>query len=161
MSLMDKWTGKRNGMVGQVGQVEQEALGSGSSGETGDVALNQALANFKLSVHAWSEAEFSRPRTVVLGVRHRSWRLAASVALGCTLVAAGVSGGVYEGEQRREAAKVAAEARAAEQQRLVAAEKARQDEEDLLAKVDSDVSRETPSAMEPLAQLMAEDEVQK
>ncbi len=56
---------------------------------------------------------------------------------------------------------IAAVARAAEQQRLVAAEKARQEEEDLLAKVDSDVSRETPSAMEPLAQLMAEDEVQK
>jgi hypothetical protein len=28
----------------------------------------------------------------------------------------------------------------------------------LLAKVDSDVSRAVPSAMEPLAQLMAEDE---
>jgi hypothetical protein len=30
----------------------------------------------------------------------------------------------------------------------------------LLAKVDSDVSREVPSAMEPLAQLMAGDETQ-
>jgi hypothetical protein len=83
------------------------------------------------------------------------------VALGCTLVVGGVSGGVYERHQRQEAARVAAEAQAAEQQRLVAAEKARQDEEDLLAKVDSDVSREAPSALEPLAQLMAEDEVQK
>ena len=46
----------------------------------------------------------------------------------------------------------------AEQQRLVAAEQAREEEEDLLSKVDSDVSREVPSAMEPLAQLMAEDE---
>jgi len=34
---------------------------------------------------------------------------------------------------------------------------AREDEEELLAKVDSDVSRVVPSAMEPLAQLMAED----
>jgi hypothetical protein len=32
--------------------------------------------------------------------------------------------------------------------------------EDLLAKVDSDVSRAVPSAMEPLAQLMADDEPQ-
>jgi len=46
----------------------------------------------------------------------------------------------------------------AEQQRLAAQERARQEEEDLLAKVDSDVSREVPSAMEPLAQLMAGDE---
>jgi hypothetical protein len=53
---------------------------------------------------------------------------------------------------------MAAAARAAESERLVAAERARVEEEDLLAKVDSDVSREVPSAMEPLARLMAEDE---
>jgi hypothetical protein len=126
-----------------------------------DETLTQALVDFKLSVHAWSDAELSRPRMFAQGVRRRSWRLAAGVALGCTLVVGGVSGGVYERHQRQEAARVAAEAQAAEQQRLVAAEKARQDEEDLLAKVDSDVSREAPSALEPLAQLMAEDEVQK
>jgi hypothetical protein len=51
-------------------------------------------------------------------------------------------------------------ARAAEQQRQAAQERARQEEEDLLAKVDSDVSREVPSAMEPLAQLMAGDVTQ-
>ena len=126
-----------------------------------DKELSEALVNFKLSVHAWSDAELSRPRTVAQGVRRRSWRLAVGLAMGCTLVAGGVSGGVYERHQKQEAARIAAEAKVADQQRLVAAEKARQDEEDLLAKVDSDVSRETPSAMEPLAQLMAEDEVQK
>jgi hypothetical protein len=47
----------------------------------------------------------------------------------------------------------------AERQRL-AAEQRNRDEEELLAKVDSDVSREVPSAMEPLAQLMAEDDTQ-
>jgi hypothetical protein len=36
----------------------------------------------------------------------------------------------------------------------------RKDDEDLLAKVDSDVSRQVPRAMEPLAQLMVEDETQ-
>ncbi len=54
-----------------------------------------------------------------------------------------------------------AAARVAEQQRLVAQQRerqARQEDEDLLAKVDSDVSREVPLAMEPLAQLMVEDE---
>lgn len=156
MSFMDRWTKKSN----ELG--EREALDSRTTGEPMDEALQQALVDFKLSIHAWSDAELSRPRTLAQGVRHRSWRLAAGVALGCTLIAGGVSGGIYERHQRQqEAAKIAAEARAAQQQRLVAAEKTRQDEEDLLAKVDSDVSRETPSAMEPLAQLMAEDEVQK
>ena len=85
-------------------------------------------------------------------------------ALGCVLVAgAGVSGGVHWTHQRQELARLAAvklamqQAEAAEQQRLAVAQQA-QDEEELLAKVDSDVSREVPSAMEPLAQLMAEDE---
>ena len=159
MSLMDRWTRKTNGTP------EQEALDRMAAGELMDQAvdetLSRVLADFKMSVHAWSDAELSRPRGLAQGMRRRSWRLAAGVALGCTLVAGGVSGGVYERHQRHEAARVAAEAQVAEQQRLVAAEKARQDEEDLLAKVDSDESRETPSAMEPLAQLMAEDEVQR
>jgi hypothetical protein len=82
------------------------------------------------------------------------WQLATVWALGCVLVLSGVSG-VYE--HHRRVMKMAA-ARIAEQQRLAALEQARQEDEDLLAKVDSDVSREVPSAMEPLAQLMAEDE---
>jgi hypothetical protein len=53
-------------------------------------------------------------------------------------------------------ARAAAE-RQAEQQRLAAEEQAREMDE-LLAQVDSDLSREVPSAMEPLTQLMAEDE---
>ena len=100
---------------------------------------------------------YSRPRTAAQVVRHRSWRLAAGWTLGCALVAGGVSGAVYERHQRQEMARIAA-ARVAEQQRLVREQQAREEEEDLLAKVDSDVSREVPSAMEPLAQLMAEDE---
>jgi hypothetical protein len=54
-----------------------------------------------------------------------------------------------------------AAARVAQQQRLAAQQRdqqAQQEDEDLLAKVDRDVSREVPVAMEPLAQLMAEDE---
>ncbi|MGP8175707.1 MAG: hypothetical protein ACLP7O_14330 [Terracidiphilus sp.] len=119
--------------------------------------LAQVLKNFRASVLAWSDAAYSRPRTAVKTVRQRSWRLAAGWALGCALVAGGVSGGVHERHHRQELARMAA-ARAAEQQRLVAEQRVREEEEDLLAKVDSDVSREVPSAMEPLAQLMAEDE---
>jgi hypothetical protein len=145
MSFKDK-VGPENEVSG-VGKFRDEA------GE-----LDEALSNFRLSVHSWSEAEFSRPRTVVEPVRRRIWRLAAGWALGCILVAGSVSGGVYEHHLKE--MKIA-QARIVEHERLVAEQRnqqARQEEEDLLAKVDSDVSREVPSAMEPLAQLMAEDE---
>ena len=123
------------------------------------VEVDEAIRDFRLSVHAWSEAAYSRPRTApAAAVRRHLWRLASAWALGCVLVIGGVStGGVYEHHQRE--VRIAA-ARAAEQQRQAAQERARQEEEDLLAKVDSDVSREVPSAMEPLAKLMAGDETQ-
>ena len=121
-----------------------------------DQELKQALSNFKSSVFAWSDAEYGKPRMAVRPVRQRSWRLAAGWALGCVLMAGGVSGGVYERHYRQEQAKIAA-VREAERQRLAAEQRVREEDE-LLAKVDSDVSREIPTAMEPLAQLMAEDE---
>jgi hypothetical protein len=123
-----------------------------------DEALEQALKNFRQSVLAWSEAEFGRTRPAEKTLRERSWRLAAGWALSVVLVAGSVSGGVYDRHRRAEMAKAAAAAQAARQQRAVAERQAREDEEDLLAKVDSDVSKEVPSAMEPLAQLMAEDD---
>jgi len=123
-----------------------------------DLLLEQALVNFRSSVHAWSAAEYSRVRPAVKVVRQRSWRLAAGWALAGLLVAGGAGGGVYE-HHRQETARIAAAARLAEQQRLAGEQRAREvEEEDLLAKVDRDVSRQVPSAMEPLAQLMAEDE---
>jgi hypothetical protein len=119
--------------------------------------LEEALANFRSTVLAWSDAAYHRPRTALAAApRHRLWRLAAGWSLGCVLIAGGVSGGFYEHRHRQEVARMAA-VREAEHQRQVAEQRARE-EEDLLAKVDSDVSREVPSAMEPLAQLMAEDE---
>jgi hypothetical protein len=126
-----------------------------------DPVLVQALRSFRSCVHAWSEAELSRPRAVaeMRAAPARSWRRAAGLAFAIALATAGISGGVYEHRQRLalERDRVAKQ-HLAEQQRLVAAQQAREDEEDLLAKVDSDVSREVPAAMEPLAQLMAEDE---
>jgi hypothetical protein len=78
--------------------------------------------------------------------------MAAGCALGCALIAGGVSGGVYERHLKQ--ARVAA-ALEAEHQRQLAADR---EAEELMADVDSDISRQVPSAMEPLAQLMAEDE---
>jgi hypothetical protein len=124
-----------------------------------DAAVELALRNFRSSVHAWSEAAYGQARPVTV-VRHASWRLAAGWALGCALAAGSVAGGVYERHHRQEMARIAAAAQAASQQKLAAEKRARQEDEDLLAKVDSDVSREVPSAMEPLAQMMNEDEAQ-
>ena len=121
-----------------------------------DLRLEQALVNFRSSVHAWSAAELSRVRPGVKVQRLRSWRLVAGWALAGVLVAGGVSGGFYERHQKE--LRIEAAARLAEQQRVARELQAREEEEDLLAKVDSDVSRVVPSAREPLAQLMDDDE---
>jgi predicted nucleic acid-binding Zn ribbon protein len=125
-----------------------------------DAEFEEALKNFKSSVHAWSDAAYSRPRTVAREVRVRSWRLAAGWALGCVLVAGSVSGGLMERHYRAELARIAAQQRAVEQARQLQQQQARAKitDEVLLADVDSAVSRQVPDAMEPLAQMMADDE---
>jgi hypothetical protein len=87
------------------------------------------------------------------------------------LVAGGVSVGFWE-HHRLQAAEQAriAQQHQMELQRIVAEhaersghvaraeQKTREEEEQLLASVDSAVARQVPAAMEPLAELMAEDE---
>ena len=53
-----------------------------------DAELEEAISNFRSSVHAWSADAYSRPRYMP-GAAHQSrvWRLAAGWALGCVLVA--------------------------------------------------------------------------
>jgi uncharacterized protein HemX len=119
--------------------------------------LRQVLGDFKAGVHAWSDAMVSRPRTVQHTVVHRAWRLAAGWALASVLIAGAVSAELYEHHEHQvQQARIAAERKAEEQQRALEAQRAR-DEQDLLATVDSDVSREVPSALEPLASLMTDD----
>ncbi len=134
------------------------------AGEIEDPALAEALNNFKASVNAWSEAAYNRPRTVVNPARS-GWRLATGLALGCVLAAGSLAGGVYEWHHRQDLARIAAmkataqkiaQERAAAAQSATANAAAKDKDEDLLATVDSDVSREVPAAMEPLAQLMDE-----
>jgi hypothetical protein len=74
------------------------------------------------------------------------------------LVIGATGGGVLDYRHRQEAARNAA-AREARQQRALAEEREREAEKEL-AKVDTDVAREVPNAMEPLAQLMTEDDSQ-
>jgi hypothetical protein len=157
MRFKAKLTNRADGQAERGGQLNPEQ--SREQDPEQDAELAQALGDFRVSLHAWSAAAYSGPR--VMGVaRKRVWRQAAGWALGCALVAGGVSaGGVYEHRQRE--MKIAAAQATAEHERQAAAQRAqlaREEEEDLLAKVDSEVSREVPSAMEPLAQLMAEDE---
>jgi len=146
-------------------------------GEIDDPVLSEALKLFKTNVDAWSEAACQRPRQVVKTARH-TWRLAAGWALGCALAVGCVAGGVFEHQHRQEMAKMAAlkAAQRAAHERLVAAEAAAatqqardqqpavkratavksraNSDQDLLAAVDNEVSRQVPAAMEPLAQLM-------
>lgn len=135
-------------------------LGRGlpEEGSETEARVEQALKDFRSSVLAWSEAEYNRPRSTANVVRLMSWRVAAGWALGCVLVAGSVTGGLYEHHHRQEMAKIAAEA--ARQQKLKAEQLTLKENEDLLAKVDNDVARQVPRAMEPLAELMAEDDAQ-
>jgi len=127
-----------------------------------DPSMAEALRDFRMSVHAWGESVYDRPRRALAAApRRRVWRLAAGWALGCALIAGGLSGGLYDVQHRKELTRIAAIQRAEQQRqhRLASEEQARLEEEDLLAKVDSDVAREVPAAMEPLAQLMAGEDV--
>ena len=153
MSFMEKFTRSADRETGRDGLRE--------AGTALNPEMDEALRDFRLSVHAWSEAQYSRSRAVfVASPRRVAWRLAAGWALGCVLVTCGVSAGIYV--HRQQEMKMAA-VRAAEHERLATKQRnlqVQQEDEDLLAKVDRDVSREVPSALEPLARLMAEDDAQ-
>lgn len=150
--------------------------------EIAEAELQDALLKFRSSVHAWSEAEFVRPRTVLSAEHRRTWRSAAAWALGCALAAGSLSAGIYEHHAHDQLARLAAQRMAAErtarESQLLARQDAAQDQgtaqdaaaeaaiqspaeaqgadEKLMAVVDRDVSQPVPSAMEPLAQLMEE-----
>ena len=123
-----------------------------------DPVLDRVLSDFRSSVHAWSDAAYNRPRPIAAASSRAVWRKAAAWSLGSMLVIGAAGGGALEYRHRQEVARIAA-ARAAQQQRALAEEHEREAEKEL-AKVDTDVAREVPNAMEPLAQLMTEDESQ-
>lgn len=123
--------------------------------ETLEPELRAALGNFRASVNAWSDAMMSRPREVKAPAK-TNWGAVTKWALGCVVFAGTVSGGLYQNHRQQEAAKVEA-ARIAEQQRELAASKVKIQDDDLMANVDSDIAREVPSALEPMASLMTDD----
>ena len=113
--------------------------------------LGEALGNFKASVDAWSESMMGRPREVKSPAR-TNWGSVTKWALGCVVFFGTVSGGLYQNHRDQQTEKAEA-ARIAEQQRQLVLQRSKE-EDDLMAKVDSDISREVPSALEPLASLM-------
>lgn len=125
-----------------------------------DAMVEDALKNFKESVHAWSDAAYSRPRSDVRVTVRGGWRLATAWALGCVLAVGSLSGAVYERHHRQVLAAQAREAQQARARQAAAERQAQITNEELLATVDSDISRTVPAAMEPLAQLMDGEESQ-
>jgi len=133
---------------------------NGAAGNTENAKLEAVLADFRASVHAWSEATYRNRPMVHSPVSRRTlgqWSLAWSLSL--AVVAGVASTGAYEYHQRDLAHRATVQ-REAEHQRQLDLEQHAREVDELLAKVDSDLSREVPSAMEPLASLMADDNTQ-
>ncbi len=135
--------------------LQENGKGRNERDRFAEPTLDQALTNFRQSVHAWSEAVYDRPRIVAPLAVHRGWRLAVGWALGCVLAAGSLTGGLYQ-YHRQAIAKGKAD-QAAKQRQVIVQQRASNTDEDLLADVDNDVSRAVPAAMEPLAQLMDSD----
>jgi hypothetical protein len=132
-----------------------------------DPMLQAVLQDFRASVHAWSEATYqsrsdatSRSKTLVLSpfFSRTLWNRSLAWAMSLALAAGVASTGTYEYHQREQARQAAARQELEHQRQLV--QQHAREADDLLAKVDSDVAREVPSAMEPLTGLMPEDETQ-
>lgn len=121
----------------------------------GEARLEQALGEFRRSVHAWSEAAMPRAMAAHSPQRIYTWRRTLAWALGVVLTASGASGALYE-HHHQQVLREQARQRELVRQRELAAERAKEMDE-LLAKVDHDISQEVPNALEPLAQMMADD----
>lgn len=125
-----------------------------------DARFEQALGDFRASVHAWSEAAFQPSQYVFASAPHpRVMRRSLAWAMGVILAAGAASGAMYERHHQQVLANQAHQ-RELERQREQAAAQRAGDVDDLLAKVDRDISQEVPDALEPLAQMMTEDNSQ-
>lgn len=144
-----------------------------------DRELGEAIAHFKASIDAWSDAAQSQPRTIAYAAARRSRWWTASWAIGSVLTAALLAAaGVRQAVHRQtmasrgphraiEQAATEPSTAAPEAAPPVSAQTGEREPADatvskntvaqndaLLASVDRDLSREVPAAMEPLAQLM-------
>jgi uncharacterized protein HemX len=126
--------------------------------ELDDPNLGDALLEFKASVHAWSVAAYSAARTAPTRPAI-AWRRTLAWALSLVLASGALSGAVYERHHQQVLAQQQhqRELQLQHQQQMAAQQQHASEAEDLMAKIDSDVAREVPTAMEPLAQMMTDD----
>ncbi len=122
-----------------------------------DPMLGPALKDFRASVHAWTDAAYNRPRPVPSSApqavalrRPVAWVLSLTLSFGIL----GTAG--YERHRQVTIAHERQHQQEQERQRVLEAQRARatedaQETEDLMANIDSAVSRQVPAAMEPLA----------
>jgi hypothetical protein len=125
--------------------------------ELDDPHLRDALLDFNASVHAWGDAAYSAARTAPVRPA-MAWRRTLAWALSLAISAGALSGAVYERHHQQVLAQQQHQRELqVEQQKLAAQQQHAREAEDLMAKIDSDVAREVPTAMEPLAQMMTDD----
>lgn len=124
--------------------------------DVANTRIEEALSNFRASVHAWSQAAHRQSALVVAPAPDPFlWRRTLAWALGVLLTVGAASGAVYEHHHQQVLAWQAHQ-RQMEQERVLAAKRAAEMDE-LMAKVDQDVSQEVPDALEPLARMMTEE----
>ncbi|HWE86246.1 MAG TPA: hypothetical protein VG267_14990 [Terracidiphilus sp.] len=122
-----------------------------------DARLEEALGSFRTSVHAWSESAMRPAAVFAAPPAHRlAWHRTVAWALGVLLTVGTASGALYERHHQQVLRAQEQQRQFEQQQRALAAQRAT-DMDELLARVDQDVSQEVPDALEPLAQMMAED----
>jgi predicted outer membrane lipoprotein len=121
-----------------------------ASAEVEDPMLQSALNDFRASVHAWSDAASNRTRLAVSPASRFAWILSLLLSFGILGAAA------YQHHHHDVLARQAQQRETERQQALAAAQHARETEE-LMGNIDTDVSREVPAAMDPLAALMTDD----
>jgi hypothetical protein len=149
-------------MFGKESANEPEEIGA-VSGEFDNPELASALRNFRQSVHAWSDAAYTMKRAAVTPATHRvAWSKSIVWVVSLALSVGLLSIGVHERHQQQLQAAIVHQ-REMDRQRLLDEQRARQAQEELaqfdteLAKVDRDIAREVPAAMDPLAHLMEDD----
>jgi type IV secretory pathway component VirB8 len=129
--------------------------------ELTDMQVDTALRHFRESVKAWSEAEYSKPRSVRQTQRSNSWSVITSPLLGWSLAAAVVATTVavpvaVHHQHVIEVQKHEAVVRQQQldQEKAAQARAAAIDDDELLSHVDSDIAQDAPDAMQPLSKLM-------
>ncbi len=129
-----------------------------------DPVLRSALGDFRASVHAWSDVAYNRPRPALSSAPQAiAWRRAAGWVLSLTLSVGILGTAAYERHHGQIMAQERRHQQDIERQRLLDEQRTREtaaatDTEDLMATVDSAVSRQVPAAMAPLA--LTADEIQ-